>query len=86
MAPTENWPRIVCERFDGESSEGYGRRSSRIIEIVNDFRMGRYDAASAEAMEEELVALQDPGSAYDLRSVDDVLARAASRAALAHAN
>ena len=78
MAPQESWPRIICERFDGESAEGYGRRSQRIVEIVTDFRMGRYDADSGEAMEHELAALQDPAMVYDLKAVDEILAKASS--------
>ena len=63
MAPLETWPRIVCERFDGESSDSYSRRSGRIVEIVNDFRFGRYDAQSGEMLERELESLQDPDMA-----------------------
>ena len=83
VAPLESWPRIVCERFDGETSEGYGRRSERIVEIVTDFRMGRYDSESGERMERELTALQDPAKAYDLAAVDRILARAAKRETVA---
>ena len=79
MAPQESWPRIHCECFDGKSAEGYGRRSHRIVEIVTDFRMGRYDIESGEAMEQELAALQDPATAYDLKSVDEILAKASRR-------
>ena len=79
MAPLDTWPRIICERFDGETAEGYGRRSARIVEIVTDFRMGRYDAQSGDLMERELTALQDPAKAYDLASVDKILAKAAKR-------
>ena len=84
MAPLESWPRIICERFDGETSEGYGRRSERIVEIVTDFRMGRYDAGSGERMERELTALQDPAKAYDLAAVDQILAKAAKRETVTH--
>jgi hypothetical protein len=79
VAPLETWPRIVCERFDGETTEGYGRRSQRIVEIVTDFRMGRYDADSGERLERELTALQDPAKAYDLAAVDRILTKAAKR-------
>jgi hypothetical protein len=79
MAPSDNWPRIICERFDGETDLGYQRRSSRIVEIVTDFRMGRYDAKSGEAMECELMALQDPATAYDLSVADEMLARLVRR-------
>jgi hypothetical protein len=75
----ETWPRIVCERFDGETAEGFGARSHRIVEIVTDFRMGRYDAESGDQMERELTALQDPVQAYDLAAVDVVLRKAARR-------
>jgi hypothetical protein len=79
VAPLESWPRIVCERFDGETAEGYGRRSGRIVEIVTDFRMGRYDEESGERLEHELTALQYPVKAYDLAAVDRILAKAARR-------
>ena len=84
VAPLETWPRIECERFDGETSDGYGRRSQRIVEIVTDFRMGRYDAEAGDRMERELLSLQDPAQAYDLKSVDRILAKAARREAVAH--
>ena len=79
MAPTDSWPRIVCERFDGESDAGYFRRSRRIIEIVTDFRFGRYDAESGDRMERELTALQDPVLAYDLGAADEMLAQVVQR-------
>jgi hypothetical protein len=56
----EGWPRILTERFDGESLETYRRRSSRIVEIVTGFRMGRYDEEVADRLERELLDLQDP--------------------------
>jgi hypothetical protein len=84
VAPLESWPRIVCERFDGETAEGYGRRSDRIVEIVTDFRMGRYDEESGELLERELTALQDPAKAYDLAAVDKILAKAARGEKVTH--
>jgi hypothetical protein len=56
----EGWPRILTERFDGESLETYRRRSARIVEIVTGFRMGRYEKDVAEERERELLDLQDP--------------------------
>lgn len=79
MALLESWPRIVCERFDGESAEGYGERSRRIVEIVTDFRMGRYDHVSGDRMERELIALQDPEAAYDLQAANELLQRSISK-------
>ncbi len=55
----DGWPPIVVDRFDGESPTAYRRRSARIIQIVNGFRMGRYDDRDlAELKEQELLKLQ----------------------------
>lgn len=59
------WPRIVTERFDGESLEDYRRRSARIVEIVTGFRTGAFDRDTAEERERELLQLQDPAFATE---------------------
>ena len=59
--PSDLWPAIRCERFDGETEREYRERSARIVEIMTGFRKGRIDPADADALEEELMALQEPG-------------------------
>lgn len=56
----DEWRPIYCERFDGESVESHRRRSTRIIKIINDFRMGRYKGDQADEMERQLMELQNP--------------------------
>ncbi len=56
----EAWPRIVCERFDGESAAAYRRRAAKVAEIVEGFRMGRFAGDVADEMERELMGLQTP--------------------------
>lgn len=65
MAPVEAWPRIVCERFDGERRHAYAERSARIVEIVTIFRMGHYDAGLGDQLEQELLRLQSPEATYE---------------------
>ena len=61
---SDEWPRIVCERFDGESEASYRERARRIEEIISGFRMGRISSEVADEVERELVALQEPGNLY----------------------
>jgi hypothetical protein len=63
---SDEWPRIVCERFDGESETGYRQRARRIEEIILGFRMGRIRPEVADEVEEELLALQEPGNLWRL--------------------
>ena len=65
MAPVEAWPRIVCERFDGERGHAYAVRAARIVEIVTIFRMGHYDSELGDRLELELLRLQSPEAAYE---------------------
>ena len=65
MAPVEAWPRIVCERFDGERRHAYAVRAARIIEIVSIFRLGHYDACLGDRLELELLVLQSPEATYE---------------------
>ena len=60
----DDWPPIRCPRFDGESLDGYRRRSARIAEIVTNFRRGRYVGDTAEEMELLLEKLRTPEFAY----------------------
>jgi hypothetical protein len=57
---SDEWPHMVCKRFDGESEVGYTQRSTRINEIVWGFRFGHYRGAEAQVREEELLGLQEP--------------------------
>ena len=61
---SDEWPRIVCERFDGESEASYRQRARRIEEIISSFRMGRIRPEIADEVERELLALQEPGSLW----------------------
>jgi hypothetical protein len=56
----DGWPPVNTRRFDGESERSYRYRAQRINEIITMFRSGRYDAATGEELEQELVALQTP--------------------------
>lgn len=56
----DGWPRISSKRFDGESPDTFRRRANMIAEIINDFRMGRFDNETAEEMERRLLDLQNP--------------------------
>lgn len=58
---SDDWPKISCERFDGEPASQYERRAKRIRQIITDFRWGRIPADRADAIESELLDLQDPG-------------------------
>ena len=55
----EGWPRILPERFDGEDTQSYKSRASRIEQLMTGFRMGRFGRDVAEHMERELVRLQE---------------------------
>jgi len=65
---SDEWPRISCPRFDGESERDYARRSARIVEIMTGFRKGRYRGDVAESLERELIALQEPSERLALAS------------------
>jgi hypothetical protein len=56
----DGWPPVNTKRFDGESERTFRMRSTRINEIVNTFRSGRYDAQTGDALEQELLVLQTP--------------------------
>jgi len=60
----DGWPRFSSKRFDGESVETFRRRSAMIAEIVDGFRMSRFDNETAEEMEQRLMDLQDPIRAH----------------------
>lgn len=57
---SDEWPKITCKRFDGESFDAYERRARRVREIITNFRLGRYDRDDGDAMERKLVELQTP--------------------------
>lgn len=57
---SDEWPQIVCKRFDGESFDAYQRRSARIREIITNFRLGRYGRDIGDVMENKLLELQTP--------------------------
>jgi hypothetical protein len=65
---SDEWPRISCPRFDGESERDHSRRAARIAEITTGFRKGRYRGDIADRLERELVALQEPGERFALAS------------------
>ena len=56
----DGWPPVNTRRFDGESERSFRWRSARISEIVTTFRTGRYDVATGEELERELMVLQTP--------------------------
>ena len=56
----DGWPPVTTRRFDGESERSFRWRASRINEIISTFRTGRYDAATGEQLEQELIELQTP--------------------------
>ena len=65
---SDEWPRISCPRFDGESEHDHNRRSARIAEIMTGFRKGRFHGDVAERLERELTALQEPGERFAIAS------------------
>lgn len=65
---SDEWPRISCPRFDGESEQDHRRRSARITEIMTGFRKGRYRGEMAERLERELTALQEPSERFAIAS------------------
>ena len=67
---SDEWPRIVSERFDGESDASYRQRARRIEEIISGFRMGRIRAEIADEVEQELLTLQEPGSLWDAAATE----------------
>jgi len=56
----DGWPPVNTRRFDGESERSFRYRAARINEIILTFRAGRYDAATGEELEQELLTLQMP--------------------------
>jgi hypothetical protein len=56
----DEWPSIVCERFDGENGDTYRRRSAEVVEIIQGFRNLRFRGEIAEQMERRLIELQEP--------------------------
>ncbi len=56
----DGWPPVNTRRFDGESERSFRWRATRINEIISTFRTGRYDAATGEDLERELLDLQTP--------------------------
>ena len=56
----DEWPAIVCERFDGESTDSYRRRSAEVVEIIKGFRSLRFRGEVAEQKEKRLLQLQEP--------------------------
>lgn len=56
----DGWPLVNTRRFDGESERSFRWRSARITEIISTFRNGRYDVASGDELEQELLTLQTP--------------------------
>lgn len=61
----DEWPAIRCPRFDGESQDGYRRRQAEFLEIVTNFRRGRYVGAVADKMEARLERLRAPELEYE---------------------
>lgn len=56
----DEWAPIKTKRFEGESLDAYRRRASTVTEIIESFRMGRYDRDLGETMEHKLTALLTP--------------------------
>ncbi|MDR3475052.1 MAG: hypothetical protein P4M09_25655 [Devosia sp.] len=56
----DEWPPIVCERFDGEGMDTYRRRSAEVIDIIQGFRNLRFRGEVAEEKEQRLAELQEP--------------------------
>ena len=57
---TDEWPPIKTKRFEGESLDAYRRRADKVAEIMQAFRMGRYDSDLGEVMERKLTELLTP--------------------------
>ncbi|MET3900618.1 hypothetical protein ABIB57_004584 [Devosia sp. UYZn731] len=57
---TDEWAPIKTKRFEGESLDAYRRRADKVAEIMNGFRMGRYDRDLGEVMERKLTELLTP--------------------------
>ncbi|MDB5527949.1 MAG: hypothetical protein JWR51_1052 [Devosia sp.] len=57
---TDEWAPIKTKRFEGESLDAYRRRADKVAEIVQAFRMGRYDREIGEVMERKLTDLLTP--------------------------
>lgn len=58
--PSDEWPRVRCERFDGESREAFVHRAARAEAIIWGFRSGRFRNETAEMLEQELLSLLEP--------------------------
>ncbi|MDB5587735.1 MAG: hypothetical protein JWP26_2705 [Devosia sp.] len=57
---TDEWAPIKTKRFEGESLDAYRRRADKVAEIMQAFRMGRYDRDLGEVMERKLTELLTP--------------------------
>jgi hypothetical protein len=62
----DEWPPIVCKRFDGERMDIYRRRSMEIIEIIQGFRSMKFRGEVADQMERRLIELQEPQYEYEM--------------------
>jgi hypothetical protein len=62
---TDEWAPIKTKRFEGESLDAYRRRADKVAEIMQAFRMGRYDRDLGEVMERKLTDLLTPALEHD---------------------
>ena len=58
---SDGWPRLQISRFEKETDTEFRTRSREISNIIEGFRMGRYQGDLAEFMERRLIHLEERG-------------------------